>query len=301
MQLPKSIISAINQLGETFEPYFGQLSLFVVLSLSVYLSYETHLNFRTLAKGVPISLLGYLLPQGYLSDLSLFQACKWILWLAASLWLAVPFLGFCSRRTLRILITLSTWTTYASYVSVASIYWENLPFYLHKFVLPSWLLLIYALWYHFYKQEIINALKLGVFWQTALYPRWTYALSVYVMALYYTFAGISKLRSTLTWGNGLSLQLWTYLYGDRTSPFAKFILYDRTYASLFQGGVMILECLTFLSIFNTRLRMLIGLCLLFFHLAVDMTFHINFSPNMVLLVIFFMPIFALSVHYNNKP
>jgi hypothetical protein len=284
-----------DRLGDRFQPSFGQISLWLILVLAACLTFEMHLGFSSLEKANPVSILGYLVPAATLGDPDFLHWAKLIFRISAICWCVVPFLNFLSNRWLAIVISVCTWTAYFSYTVAASIYWENLPFFLHKFVLPSWLLLIHALWYHFYRAEIVDAIRAKKFFQTQLYPRWVYLLSVWVVAALYTLSGTSKLLSSWRWGNGLSLQLWTAMYGDPRFWLAKQIVSDRHVSAFFQGGALTLECLSFLAIVDWRLRTIIGIGLLLFHMAVDLTFHIDFRPNMLLVAIFFLPTFALAV------
>jgi len=261
--------------------------------VAAYLSLEINLGFGDLDRGVPVSIIGYLLPASILSNPSFLATLKVIFWLSAACWLSVPFLSAGSGRFLRWFMASASWLAYLTYTVMASVYWENLPFYLHKFVLPSWLLLIHALWYHFYSDDIIAAVKQRAFWTSALYPRWAYSLSVYTIAVFYTMSGLSKVTSAFDWGNGLSLQLWTTRYGDFSSEVTQLVMRDRAWARFFQSGALALECSSWLSIFHPILRTLIGIGLLMFHSAVDMTFHIDFRPNMVLISVFLLPIFDL--------
>ena len=129
-------------------------------------------------------------------------------------------------------------------------------------------MLIYALWYHFYRREIRDADREGRFWQTPLYPRWVYSLSVFYLGLFYGLSGFNKIAvSGLSWPNGVSLQLWAELFGDKSSVFTQIILSSRTAAAAMQWAALIGECGGLVAIVSRRLRPLVGMLLIGFHVA----------------------------------
>lgn len=288
------IIAKLNLLGLRLNPLYGQLSLWAVLLTSVYVSLETNLLFQYLPKNITVSVIGYLLPAQFLNEPFFFHACRNLFWFSAALWAAVPFLGGLGQRALRVIIPVSAWTTYLAYTITASLYWENLPWIYHKFVLPSWLLLIHALWCQFYLNEISTSLSNRTYWNTPLYPFWVRFLSVYFIAIFYTFSGASKLLSTMNWADGLSLQLWTQLFGNHNSFFGKLILSDRLLAAILQKGALALECLSFTAMFNIWSRMAIGMGLLILHFVIDVTLNIDFRAHMILIAVYFLPLFEFT-------
>ncbi len=53
----------INSLGDTAPPLFGQLTLWVLIAVSIYIVGDTHLSFQSYPKGTTVSLLGYVVPE----------------------------------------------------------------------------------------------------------------------------------------------------------------------------------------------------------------------------------------------
>ncbi len=291
-------------LNELHKPKFGQISLWILLGTSAYVVLETHLQYQYLPKGDNLSVLGYILPQSFWDNALILNLGKSVFFPAALIWAGLPFLVRLNKEgeeknlvQLAVLAKLAALLCVLSYFYISCVYWENLPWVRHKFILPFWLLTLNALWYQFYASDIVQALKEGQFCEKEIYPGWVYGASIFFIAVFYTFSGISKILSVpdFNWANGVSLQLWTYAFGDANSPVAKLILSDRFYAKILQTGVLLLESLCFLSVFFTPVRLMIGLGLVLFHCAVDLTFSIKipFESQKILLLLYFMPWFSL--------
>ena len=279
MHIQRTIRERIQWLSETSRPFFGQFSLWVLLLASMYLVGSLDGGYPHRDKGVTVSVIGYILSASVFSNEQLFELCRYAFFAASLCWFFRKFLP------------VSSWLTVILYTVTISFYWENLPWFRHKYVLPNWLLLVYALWMHFYQDDIRAARKEKRFWNTALFPNWVLFLSVFSIAVLYTYSGISKLRWVgWEWGNGLSLQIWMTLFGDSDSWITRLILSDRLYAMVLQSGTLLLECLAFLAIFSRRCRIVIAVGLISLHLSVAMTFHIDFATNVVLLSVYFLPI-----------
>ncbi len=289
---------------ETYYPRFGQISLWVLLATSSYLVLETHLQYQHLPKGDNLSVLGYIFPVSFWDNPVILPAGKAAFFISALIWAALPFAcklkGY--EKQLPELIKCCAWLCVASYFFVACTYWENLPWVRHKFVLPFWLLSVNALWYQFYANQIVQAFREGDYYKKELYPGWVYGASVFLIAMFYSFSGLSKLLSTPNWADGTSLQLWTFAFGDQNSPVAKLILADRFNAKILQSGVLSLECLSALAIISGPLRVLIGIGLALFHCAVDLTFSIKipFESQKILLLLYFLPWFRTNKKQNTS-
>ena len=101
---------------------------------------------------------------------------------------------------------------------VVALYVENVTQVTHVAHVTNMLLLLHALWYQCYHREIRAALLQRRFWTTRLYPQWVHALGVFYLGLFYGLSGLMKLlTSGPSWANGVSLQLWTNLWGDPDS------------------------------------------------------------------------------------
>lgn len=272
----------LNRLGEPCTPLFGQLSLWILLCCCIYLVAYIDIGYVDYEKGNTVSVFGFIAPDALLSDEAVFALFKVAFFAAAACW------------CFRIWTPVSCWFTLILYTIVVSIYWENLPWFRHKYVLPNWLLFVYALWFHFYGPTIKTALQRRVFWQTRCYPYWIFLLSVYCVVVFYSMSGWSKiLASGLTWGDGMSLQIWTWWNGDENSLVTQWIVSDHRIAFMLQSGALFLECFAFLAIFSRHCRVLICIGLILFHIAVDVAFGIDFRTNIVLVATFLLPFFQL--------
>jgi len=192
----------------------------------------------------------------------------------------------------RFLVPISGWLTALSFNAVVALYLENSSQETHVAHVAGAFLLIYALWYHFYAKEIRDADREHRFWQTALYPRWVYSLSVFYLGLFYGLSGFNKIaESGLFWANGLSLQLWVELFGDHDSIFTRLILSSRTIATAMQWTALLGECGGLVAIFSARLRPLVGLALISFHVGQICIFGWGFHTNMLMLALVFLPVY----------
>lgn len=259
-------------------PHFGQAVTWLLLAFALTL---TALPFepQTGPRNEQAATLLSLLPGAWLASPLVFNATRVVLAVAAVLWAA--------RR----LVPWTCWLTVAAFTALWSLRMENVSSGAHIFNLTNMLLLIHALWYQFYHRDIAAAVRAGTFWQTPLYPRWAYLLGVFYIGWFHTLAGLSKIATSgLGWGNGLSLQLWVYLWGWEYSPFGNVILANRTLAMLFQSTALFFETVSILAIVP-RLRVWIGLGLLGFYVGVLGTFvDYGFHFNAILVALFFLPV-----------
>ena len=227
----------------------------------------------------PVSVISFL-PDAILLNRGVLIACGVLFAAAALLWMR------------RVLIPWSSWTAALAFNAVIVLYHENSSQLTHVAHVAGAFLLIYALWYHFYAQEIRAADRERRFWQTALYPRWVYSLSVFYLGLFYGLSGFNKIaESGLFWANGLSLQLWVELFGDHHSIFTQMILSSRAMARAMQWTALLGECGGLVAIFSTRLRPLVGLALISFHIGQICIFGWGFHTNMLMLALVFLPVY----------
>jgi hypothetical protein len=293
MMLSKKIRIGLNSLGDTSAPLFGQLTLWILIGVCIYISTEAHLGYQDYEKGTTVSLLGYVLPETFFDLPYTLVFFKGLFWVSIIVWGLLPFLGITGIWTMKVLTAVVPLMSVLSYTILVSIFWENLPWFRHKFVVPNWVLLYYAMWYFFCRHEISVSIVNRNFWSNSdLYPRWVYLGSVFSIALLYNFGGVSKmLAAGLGWGEGLSLQLWVSMMGDPDFFLTDFILSDRVNAHFFQRGVTILQSLSLLAMIP-NLRPVIGLGLIAFQSSVELTFGIPFRGNIILLAVFFLPWFG---------
>lgn len=279
-----SLTARTRNLLQRSRPFFGQFSLWALLLTCMYLVADLGHGYPDRDKDSAVSVIGLLLPESFFSDERVFELCRWAFFAVAICWF------------FRVGLPVTSWLTVVFYTVVASIYWENLPWFRHKYLVPNWLLIVYAMWMQFCSTEIKTSLARGDFWRSRLFPRWVYVLSVYSIALFYTFSGYSKLLACGPgWGSGLSLQIWMQLFGNQESYVTEFVLSDRRAAAILQSGALWLECLAFAALLSSRLRIAIGLGLIGLHLAIDSSFGIDFRTNILLVALFFLPIYDLKL------
>jgi hypothetical protein len=227
----------------------------------------------------PASLLSFL-PEAVTLNRGVCVACGVLFAAGAALWFLRRFLPW------------SAWFTALSFNAVVALYFENSSQETHVAHVAGAFLFIYALWYHFYRREIRDANRAGRFWTTPLYPRWVYTLSVFYLGLFYGLSGFNKLAvSGLSWPNGVSLQLWAELFGDKSSVFTQMILSSRTAAAAMQWAALVGECGGLVAVVSPRLRPLVGLLLIGFHVAQISVFGWGFYTNMFMLALVFLPVY----------
>jgi hypothetical protein len=276
------LLSRFDWLGQRSRPYYGQLVLWTLLACSGCLCFyfvwswgeKRASDVRTPA---PTSLLSFLPADWMVDHRWPIVACGVLFAVGAVLWSA--------RR----LVPYSSWLTALTFNAVVALYLEDSSQETHVGHVAGAFLLIYALWYHFYRCEIRSP-DWRTFWRTPLYPRWVYSLSVFYLGLFYGLSGFNKLAvSGWSWPNGLSLQLWAELFGDRSSVFTRLILSSRTAAAAMQGAALLGECGGLVAIVSARLRPLVGLLLIAFHVAQICVFGWGFHANMLMVALVFLP------------
>jgi fumarate reductase subunit D len=203
MNALQQLRQCLDGLGRRSTPHYGQLLLLVVLGLALWIGQhrisEVDRAVREAARaggqrsGEAATVLSFL-PEPLLRDEHLIQLCAGIFALASLLWLA------------QVLLPWSSWVSAIAFIALLSLYWENTVRLSHHMHVVSMVLIILALWYGLYAQEIRTALAAGRFWTTPLCPGWVHALCVFYLGLVYGLAGLAKLYySGFAWVNGVLL------------------------------------------------------------------------------------------------
>lgn len=273
----------IERLGERHRPHYGQLTL----SLAILWSFAlcgyvlTHLpalpaHFERIR---PVSVFSFL-PDALLLNRALIVGCGLLYLVCAGLWL------------LKAAVPWSSSLAAIAFTAMVAMRMETSDGVTHVFHMTNNVLIVHALWYFFYRLEIRQALAEGRFWSTRLYPRWVYSLSLFYICLFYGMSGWNKLfTSGLGWPNGVSLQLWTRLWGDPHSMWTGLILAYRPFACLFQWSSLIAECGALPALFIRPLRIPIGLALLGFHYGQISVFGWGFHGNALFIGLVLLPVF----------
>ncbi len=273
--------SWLDGLGQRRRPHYGQLTLWTLLFCGLafcgyFLSHRAPPPPGAERTG-PVSVLSFL-PDAVLLGDGVALACGALYLAGALLWIGGWGLPW------------SSWLTSLSFNAVIALYLEQAQQVTHVAHATNMLLILYALWYQFYWRDMRAARAAGRFWSTPLYPQWVHAGSVWCLGLFYGFSGLNKLlASGPGWANGLSLQLWTLLFGNPASPWTHLILSDRSVTAWMQLGTLVGETGGFVAIVSRRLRPVIGLLLIGFHVAAIDVFGWGFHANLAELALIFLP------------
>jgi hypothetical protein len=275
-------LGRFDWLGERRRPHAGMLALWVLLGCAACLClwFEWHQPAPPAGSQRlgPATIFSFL-PDDILLNRWVYLGCGAIFFAAALPWAAQRWLPW------------SSWLAAGSFTAVAALYLERSTQATHVAHVTNMLLLICALWSHFYCRDIHDALRQGRFWATPLYPRWARSLSIFYLGTFYGFSGLTKLwTSGWSWPNGVSLQLWSSLWGDPGSLWTQMVIEHRSFALALQGAALIAECSALLAIVSTRARPWIGAGLLGFHIGQISVFGWGFHGNMAAIALFFLPV-----------
>jgi hypothetical protein len=286
MKLPQQLRRRLDVLAERSTPHQGQLLLFAVIIMALVISgnrttaaaravrefARTHGQRNT----EPKTVLSFL-PDQVLLDEGMIQICSWLFTIAALLWLA------------QVLLPWSAWLSATAFTALLSSHWENSVGLSHNLHAVNMVLIVLALWYGLEYREIGAALIAGRFWSTPLCPRWVQALCVFYLGVQYGAAALTKLFvSGFNWVNGVTLQLWI-LDSGQDNLLTQLILNDRRLAQALQFLTLATELAALFAIFSRRLRTLVGLVLITFHLGSIFLLNVRFLGNLLLLILVFLP------------
>lgn len=258
-------------------PQLGQFVIWVLIYIAITKTYSTLPIFFG-ERVSPVTVLSFL-PESILTSSLVFKVCRDALLVAGILW------------TFQLLLPLSCWITVLSFTAIVALFYENASHIAHVFNLANIVLIIHAMWYQFYHREIKESLARGRFWRTHIYPKWVVFLSVFCIAIYHTYAGVSKLaESGLQWANGVSLQLWLHLWGLEDSFLSELLVSNRSIAIATQAITLLFETGAILAILSRKFRIAVGLALLGLYFGVLESFGYRFEYNALLVAVFFLPL-----------
>lgn len=256
---------------------FGMMSTYVLLIATILIGVSP-IEFSEGPRAKEAASIFSWLPELLIRNEIFFFSVRIVLIVSAVLWM------------LRRWVPVTCWTT----VLAALLYWslrmENLTNGAHIFNVTNNLLIVHAVWFHFYHRKIQSAMNSGG--DDRCYPRWVFWVCIFYLGWFHSLAGFSKVAcSGLGWGNGISLQLWVDLFGWEGSPFGQLILWNTQLTAWMQTGALVIECASILVIFNRWIRYAIGFGLIGFYLGVLTTFvDFGFHFNAILVVIFLLPV-----------
>jgi hypothetical protein len=265
-----------DQLCRRSLPHFGQLVNWCLLGTAAFLLFLSF-EMREGPRQTPTTILSWM-PQAWITSPTLLWGSRASLVVGGLLWLFNRGLPW------------SCWLTTAGFTVLWSIHVETTYNTAHIFNLPNMLLVIQSLWITFEAKEINAALRTGKYYQTPLLPRWVIITGIAYIGLFHTAAGLTKLTySGPAWANGISLQLWTHLWGHSWAPSTWVILSSRTFTQILQATTLVIETAGVLAIIP-QLRTWIGLGILGFYAGVLLTFDYGFHFNALFTALYLLPI-----------
>jgi hypothetical protein len=271
-------------------PRFGIMVTWLLCLFAIILACSP-IEFADGVKSAQGASLFSWLPEGLLRSGPFFTGVRVVLAVSAVCWI------------LRVGVPVSCWITTFAFMLMWSLRMENLTNGAHIFNVTNMLMFIHALWYQFYWREMKSGVDADTLWTTACYPRWVFLLSLFYLGWFHTLAGVTKiLNSGFGWGNGVSLQLWTELFGNTGTPFAQTILFDSRLTAVMQTGALVIECASILCLLSTWLRYAVGIGLTGFYIGVLTTFvTFGFHFNAVLVALFLLPVdWLIGLQFNNE-
>lgn len=266
-------------LTQTASPGFGQFTVWLLLGFAIVMALSP-IQFADGARSDQAATIFAWLPDVLLRSPFFFTTVR------------VALIGSAVMWALRIAVPVSCWATTILFALLWSLRMENLTNGAHIFNVTNMLLLIHAMWFQFYHADMRSAKLSGTFWTTRTYPRWVFLLSVFYLGWFHSLAGLTKIiESGPGWGTGVSLQLWTEMFGETSSPFAQVILYDARLTAWLQTGALVIECASILCVFHRLIRYAVGVGLVGFYLGVLTTFvTFGFHFNAILVALFLLPV-----------
>jgi hypothetical protein len=271
--MPKT--SWLAALEERTLPQFNQLVVWALLGTAATLAvwpFEMHDGPR---EGFASFL--FWLPDSIVRSDWIWHSFRALLLLGIALWLFQRCLPW------------SCWLVVIGFTGLWSLHVETTHNTAHIFNMANMLLIIQAIWITADAPLIRRQLRETTYSRVPLVPRWVSLASIAYIGIFHTAAGLSKLSfSGPGWANGISLQLWTYLWGRPWSPTTQLILSSRTFTQWLQVGTLIIETASILAILP-RLRPWIGWGLIAFYAGVLATFDYGFQFNALFTALYFLP------------
>ena len=198
-------------------------------------------------------------------------------WVFGTLWILQRLLPF------------SAWLTALLFTLAWAVRLENMGKTIHVSHLTALLLWVLAWWRQETIEEFQEARDQGQSWSGLFYPEWVFQSCLAITALFYGWAGWSKLASSgFDWANGISMQLWTRLWGNPHVFATHWVLESRPLSMFLQALSLVLEVLAPLAILGL-FRTWIGLGLIGMHLGIVTIFGWGFHGNMIIVALLMLP------------
>ncbi len=199
------------------------------------------------------------------------------MWLFGALWL-------CQRW-----VPISPWLCAVFFTLAWAVRLENMGKTIHVSHLSALMLWILAWWRQTTLSEYLNARNQRTPWSGLYYPEWVFQTCLAATCIFYGWAGWSKLiESGLDWPNGISMQLWTRLWGNPHFFATQWILDSRPLATFLQAMSLTLEVFAPLALLS-KCRIWIGMGLVGMHLGIVSVFGWGFHGNMIIIALLMLP------------
>ena len=263
-------------LEERTLPRFNQLVTWVLLVAAATLV-PWQFELRAGPRGGFVSFLSWL-PDEVVRSAAVWMVMRGLLAVGIVLWWMQRWLPW------------SCWLVVVSFTALWSLHVETTYNTAHIFNMTTMLLVIQAIWITADAPLIRRQQANGTYGQAPLMPAWLTLASIAYIGIFHTAAGASKLLfSGPEWASGISLQLWTNLWGRPWSPTTQMMLGSREFTKWLQIFTLIIETAGVLAVFP-RLRVWIGLGLVGFYGGVLATFDYGFQFNALLTALYFLPV-----------
>ncbi|MCY2943882.1 MAG: hypothetical protein WCO91_04925 [Gemmataceae bacterium] len=186
-------------------------------------------------------------------------------------------------------LPISPWLCAAFFTFAWAVRLENMGKTIHVSHLSALMLWILAWWRQTTLSEFRLAKAQGTPWSGLYYPEWVFQSCLLGVCFFYGWAGWSKLaESGLDWPNGISMQIWTRLWGNPHFFATQWILDSRPLAIVLQAMSIVFEVFAPLAILP-RCRFWIGLGLVAMHLGIITVFGWGFHGNMIFIALLMFP------------
>jgi len=260
----------------TFGRVFEVVVVFWSICLSGYLpATQTTQRIEGPSNGVA-TVLSWL-PRWVLDSPQIETALVAAVWITATLWIfqkAMPY---------------SCWLNALFFTLAWAFRHENMGKTIHVHHLTTVLLWLLAWWRQVTWKEYCQAKALGWPVSGSYYPEWMFQASLAWVCIFYGWAGWSKLaESGLDWPNGISMQLWTRLWGNPAMPHTHWVMESRPLAMALMGMSLALEALAPLAMIPF-FRPWIGAGLTGMHLGIVTIYGWGFHGNMMIVVLLMFP------------
>jgi len=261
----------------TFGRLFEATVVFWAICLSTYLP-TTQSTQRISGPSNGVATILSWMPRTLLDSPTLETAMVAGVWIVGACWLLQRFLPY------------SAWLTAMLFTLAWALRHENMGKTIHVHHVTTNLLWLLAWWRQCTMSEYRLAKAQGNPISGNYYPEWVFQACLAWVCIFYGWAGWSKLcESGFDWANGISMQLWTRLWGDAGFFATQWVLDSRPLAFLLMSLSLALEALAPLAMIPL-LRPWIGAGLIGMHLGIVTIFGWGFHGNMLYIVLLMLPV-----------